>query len=129
MFRYEISPYENVNNPQYKFYKLYINGVCRFDEFIEGMEHNINDKKQFRSIIAYMDCLTDQNHLPSSKFNHINDSNRDDLYEFKKDKIRVYVIKQKPNCFIVIGGYKSTQKKDIPILKSIIKDFPKAYEI
>ncbi|MDE7180658.1 MAG: hypothetical protein K2N88_05620 [Muribaculaceae bacterium] len=72
-----------------------------------------------------MDNLTDQNRFPKTKFNHIEDKDRSDLFEFKKDRLRVYVIKQKPNFFIVIAGYKGTQKKDIKKLKSLIKDFTK----
>ncbi len=128
MHDYEVKIYEGVNNPQYVFYKLYIDGKCLFDEFLENIEKNKADKKLYRYIVAYMDALTDQNRFPSSKFNHIEDTSRYDIYEFKKDRIRVYVLKQKPNCFIVLGGFKATQKKDINILKSIIKDFPKEYK-
>lgn len=58
-----------------------------------------------------MDCLTDQIRLPRTKFNHIDDNHRSDIFEFKKDRLRVYVIKQKPNVFIVIGGFKGNQKR------------------
>lgn len=128
MHDYEVKIYEGVNNPQYVFYKLYIDGKCLFDEFLENIEKNKADKKLYRYIVAYMDALTDQNRFPSSKFNHIEDTSRYDIYEFKKDRLRVYVLKQKPNFFIVLGGFKATQKKDINILKSIIKDFPKEYK-
>ena len=63
------------------------------------------------------------------KFNHIEDAIRSDIYEFKKDRLRVYVIKQKPNFYIILGGFKGSQKKDIKLLKSMIKDFPKDYKI
>ena len=76
-----------------------------------------------------MDSLTDQIRLPRTKFNHIDDNNRSDIFEFKKDRLRVYVIKQKPNVFIVIGGFKGNQKKDINILKSRIKNFPEDFTL
>ncbi len=72
-----------------------------------------------------MDNLTDGNRFPATKFNHIEDSQRSDMFEFKKDRLRIYVIKQKPDIYIVVGGFKGTQKKDIKLLKSLIKDFPK----
>lgn len=81
----------------------------------------------YANIIAYMDIISDSIRLPSTKFNHVVDSNRKDIFEFKKDRLRVYVIKQKPNFFIVIAGYKGTQKKDISKLKSLIRDFPENY--
>ena len=127
MSEYFINPYEDVNNPQYNFHKLYIDGVCQYDDFLEEIERNANDKKLFNGIIRYMDCISDQVRLPKTKFNHIVSNDRSDIFEFKKDRLRVYVIKQKPNFFIVIGGYKGTQKNDIDNLKSRIKDFPKNF--
>ena len=129
MSDYSITPYDDVNNPQYSFYKLYVNGVCQFDDFLKEIERNKSDKKLFSYIIRYMDCMTDQIRLPKTKLNHIESNDRTDIFEFKKDRLRVYVLKQKPNVFIVIGGYKATQKKDISVLKSRIKDFPKNYEL
>lgn len=76
-----------------------------------------------------MDVITDQNRFPFTKFNHIQDAERHDIFEFKKDRLRVYVIKQKPNFYIVIGGFKGTQNKDIDKLKLMIKDFPKEYAV
>ncbi len=125
MPEYKTELYTDVNNPQYTFHKLFIDGVCYFDEFLQKISHNASDKKLFNYIISYMDNLTDQNRFPKTKFNHIEDKDRSDLFEFKKDRLRVYVIKQKPNFFIVIAGYKGTQKKDIKKLKSLIKDFTK----
>lgn len=129
MCKYSTQPYEDVNNPQYTFYKLYIDGVCQFDDFLKDLERNANDKKLFYYILRYMDGITDQIRYPKTKFNHIEDERRSDIFEFKKDRLRVYVIKQKPNFFVVIGGYKGTQKKDINVLKSKIKDFPKNFEL
>lgn len=125
MSDYETKPCEDVNNPQYKFYKLYVDGVCQFDQFLDDISKNVADSKLYSYIIAYMDNLTDGNRFPSTKFNHIEDSRRNDLFEFKKDRLRVYVIKQKPDIYIVVGGFKGSQKKDIKLLKSLIKDFPK----
>lgn len=129
MPEYSTAPYTDTNNPQYGFYKLYVDGVCQFDEFLKEIKKNKSDQKLFNYIIRYMDGLTDQNRYPKTKFNHIEDSHRSDIFEFKKDRLRVYVIKQKPNIFIVIGGYKSTQKKDINNLKSKVRDFPKDYKV
>ena len=125
MPEYSTVPYDDVRNPQYTFHKLIVDGVCYFDEFLQEIDQNVIDKKLFNYIAHYMDSITDQNRFPASKFNHIEDNDRSDLFEFKKDRMRVYVIKQRPNFFIVIGGFKSTQKKDIKKFKSLIKDFPK----
>lgn len=58
-----------------------------------------------------------QNLLRSGMFNHIHGKkkDRDDVYEFKKGRLRVYVILQKPNVFLLLGGFKVDQKRiDIP---------------
>lgn len=125
MHAYEKKLYTDVNNPQYKFYKLYVDGMCRFDEFLNALQRNKSDKKLYNAIVAYMDKLTDQTRFPAKIFNHIVDEDRHDLYEFKKDRLRVYVVRQRPDVYIVIGGFKATQKNDIEKLKSLIKDFPK----
>lgn len=124
MTKYRTEIYEDVHNPQYSFRKLYIDGRCQFDEFLEHIARNKNDMKLYRYIISYMDSLTDQIRFPASKFNHIEAKERSDIFEFKKDRLRVYVIKQKPDVFIVIGGYKGRQEKDINRLKNLIKEFP-----
>ena len=125
MPEYKTVKYDDVNNPQYSFYKLIIDGVCHFDEFLQGIDKNSADRKVYNAIIRYMDSITDQIRLPRTKFRQIEDSGRSDLFEFKKDRIRIYVIKQRPNFFIVIGGFKSSQTKDIKKFKVLIKDFPK----
>ena len=40
--------------------------------------------------------------LPKTKFRYIGDKQHPDLYEFKKNDIRVYVIMRKPNIFVAI---------------------------
>ena len=115
--------FDLTNNPEYTYYKLYVDGKCAFDDFLEEVKRNIADKKSLYSIIAYMDSLGALM-IPKTKFNHIEGSKRKDLFEFKKDRLRVYVIKQKPNIYIVMGGYKNTQKKDIYTLIHKTKDFP-----
>ena len=103
---------------------MFVDGKCEFDDFLQEVNKNVADKKNMNSIIAYMDSLSAQL-LPSIIYNHIESGERHDLYEFKKKNLRVYVIDQRPNIYIVMGGYKSTQKKkDIPRLIRKTKDFP-----
>ena len=65
--------------------------------------------------------------LPKEKFRHIEPSNnkeRNDLFEFKEKSLRVYVILQFPSIYIIRGGWKKEQLKDISKLKRDTKDFP-----
>lgn len=125
MTEYRTELFDLTNNPNYTYYKLFVDGKCEFDVFFEEITKNMADKKNMNAIVAYMDSMSAQL-LPSTIYNHIKSGERNDLYEFKKKNLRVYVIDQRPNIYIVMGGYKSSQKKkDIPRLIRKTKDFPK----
>ena len=124
MPEYSTKRFDLTNNPNYTYYRLFVDGKCEFDDFLQEVNKNVADKKNMNAIIAYMDSLSAQL-LPSTIYKHIESGERHDLYEFKKKNLRVYVIDQRPNIYIVMGGYKSTQKKkDIPRLIRKTKDFP-----
>ena len=124
MPEYSTKLFDLTNNPNYTYYRLFVDGKCEFNDFLQEVNKNVADKKNMNAIIAYMDSLSAQL-LPSIIYNHIESGERHDLYEFKKKNLRVYVIDQRPNIYIVMGGYKSTQKKkDIPRLIRKTKDFP-----
>lgn len=64
--------------------------------------------------------------LPKTKFRQINVSPpRTDVFEFKKNNLRIYVILQKPDVYVVMGGYKNTQKQDVAVLGKRLKGFNK----
>lgn len=113
-----------VNNPTYRYYKLYVDDKCQFDDFYNEIVKDVRKAKDLSGIINLMDNLG-AILLPAAKFNHIKDSQRSDLYEFKKNSLRVYVINQKPEIYVVMGGEKKEQKQDIANFKRKIKDFPK----
>lgn len=48
---------------------------------------------------------------------------RDDVYEFKKDDIRIYVIKKYPSIFVILGAYKGTQDKNISRINKLFGGF------
>lgn len=54
---------------------------------------------------------------------------RNDLYEFKSKHLRVYVVLQKPNVFVVMGGSKNTQDTDPAALHKRLKGFPTQLDI
>lgn len=114
---YEIKDCDLVNNQNgYTFKKMYINGVCQFDDFYEEVHASKNEYKNLVAIMALMQCFSDIL-LPKEKFRQIKDIGRDDIYEFKKKGLRVYVLLCKPDVVIILGGYKKDQKKDISRLK------------
>lgn len=122
-FRTEI--FELVNNNEYNFYKLYIDDVSHFDEFCKKIETFYREKKSLESIIALMDSFSASLLLPKKKFRQINGIKRQDVFEFKKDNVRVYVIKDDTNkeFYVVMGGLKKEQDADLKRLQTRIKGF------
>lgn len=118
---YTISRFEPVNNKEYNFYEVSVNGKCLYQEFVKGL--STRDLKKLINIYAYMDCLSPSNLLPSSKFRQIKGLRRNDVYEFKKNDIRIYVIKKRPDIYVVLGGYKGSQDKDINRIDKLFNDF------
>lgn len=119
--KYAISRFEPVNNKEYSFYEVSVNGKCLYQEFIKGL--STRDTKKLMNIYACMDSLSPSNLLPASKFRQIKGLKRNDVYEFKKNDIRIYVIKKKPNIYVVLGGYKGSQDKDINRIDKLFNDF------
>lgn len=116
----------NKNNVQ--FYELELDGKRLFSEFHENLI-DANDKKKFIAIIALMDNFSFNQKLPDKLFKQIKSIGRKDVYEFKKANLRVYVIMQKPNMFIILGGYKTNQQKDIEKIDRYTKRLPELLTI
>lgn len=122
---YSREKFDLVENDEFVFYKLVLDDWCQFDEFIAEIEKNVRDSKSFSGIIALMDAFSSKIMLPNTKFRNIHLGHRNDLFEFKKNDIRVYVIKGTSDITIAMGGYKKEQDKDISKLKRNLKDYPK----
>lgn len=120
---YSSTIFELVENPKYTFYKLYFNGKCQFDDFLEKIQKIPQDAKNMNKVVALMDMFGCYK-LPITKFRQIKNMSRPDVFEFKSKNIRVYVIFQKPNVYIALGGYKDTQDRDIKLLKERYRRFP-----
>ena len=119
--KYELRKFEPVNNKTYQFHEVSVNGKYLFQEFVENLKDQ-RDIKKLINIYSYMDMLS-ASMLPKSKFRHIEGLKRNDVYEFKKDDIRVYVIMQRPSVFVVLGAYKGTQNKEIKRIDKLFDGF------
>lgn len=114
---------EIVNNENgFVFYKLLIDDICHFDCFVEGLKRFPREMKSLYSIFAYMDMFSSRK-IPESKFRNIKNANRKDVFEFKKDNIRVYVILQNPEVYVITGGFKKNQKNDVERIVRQVKNF------
>lgn len=126
MTEYTTAIFEDVRNENgFRFFKLRINGKCQFEEFyndIRENHRNSQDNRNLDKIIALMDFYG-VTLLPKEKFRMIKDGSRSDVFEFKAKNIRVYVVIHRPEVYIVMGGYKANQEKDINRLLLRIKGF------
>jgi hypothetical protein len=114
MTTFVLEEMEEVPKGKLHFHKLVINGSSLFDEFAQEVLSNAQDTKSLNVIRAYMCYMAERDaQLPKTKFNSIKERGSVVGYEFKSGLLRVYVVKQEPNVYVVMGGYKSNQKKDI----------------
>ena len=107
---------------------MLIDGKCQFDEFASEAEKIATNKKSLANIYYRMDSFDPDLKQPKEKFNYIEGRKHDrkDVYEFKKDQLRVYVILIKPNIFVVCGAIKKDkkdQKRDIKRLFNAVNAF------
>lgn len=114
--------FDLIHNESYTYYKLYINNKCQFDEFCEEVKRRVSDNESLQAIYGYMELLGALP-LPESKHRIIKDAEQRDIWEFKKNSIRVYVVKTMKEVYIVMGGYKADQKRDIERVKRRVKQF------
>ena len=114
-----------VNNNEYVYYKLLIDNISYFDRFCQEIERLSKEKNALVAIIGLMEDFSASLMLPKEKFRQIKNLSRNDVFEFKKKNVRVYVVKdeQEKTIYIVMGGLKNNQDKDIEKLKNRIKGF------
>lgn len=121
--KYEEKIFEPINNKTYEFREVSVNGRFLFQEFIDNLKDTPKDMKKIMQIYAYMNEFSPSILLPKTKFRQIKGVKRDDVYEFKKDDIRIYVIKRYPSIFVILGAYKGTQDKSINRIDKLFGGF------
>lgn len=83
------------------------------------------NKKDLEMIYAYMNMVANGEHIPGTKY-HILERDKNDPYqdfEFKHGKLRVYGIKIPAGKLVVLGSYKSQEKRSIKQLRSFKKQY------
>lgn len=123
MYEYELEPFDIIKNDHYRFHEMKINGRCYFSDFYESIKNDKQSLKNMDYIFALMENFGPDLLLPKEKFRQVENLGRNNLFEFKKNNIRVYVIKKEPDMLVVLGGSKNTQPADYKWLKKALKDF------
>ncbi len=121
--KYQTRKFEPVNNKYYQFYEVSVDGKYHFQEFINSLKDERKDLKKLYAIYGYMDSFSPHNLLPKEKFRSVECKKCKNVYEFKKNDIRVYVIFERPNVFIILGAYKATQKLDTKRIDRLFNGF------
>lgn len=119
--KYQVRKFEPVNNSSYQFLEVAVNG--KFQEFVDNLKDERRDLKKLNAIYGYMDSLSPSNLLPKTKFRAIKSKKCKNVYEFKKNDIRVYVILERPNVYVILGAYKSNQDLDIKKIDKLFNGF------
>lgn len=106
-----------------KFYKLLKDEEAPFDLFYEEVNKDAKHKKDILHILSMMDYMAEKDViLPKEKVNSIKEGDKVIGIEFKKNDLRVYCLKQDLDIFVVMGGYKKNQVRDINYLKRLLKE-------
>lgn len=110
------------------FYDLKVDEVGQFESFSNELEEQY--KSELVTLNARMDLVANLNRLPKEKFRDITPKKQTvKEYEFKTRHLRLYAIHiEKTGKVIVLGGYKNTQKSDIPSFRSLKSQFLKSLE-
>ncbi|MBF1558163.1 MAG: hypothetical protein HXO13_02230 [Prevotella salivae] len=123
MSKFETELFDLINNENgFVFYKLLINGKSMFDYFVGRIRASSPEERHLKKIYAYMDSFSKEL-MPKTKFRNIKCAERKDIFEFKSKNVRVYVIIQEPSVYVVAGGLKASQDKDIKRIVQQIKEF------
>jgi len=102
------------------FFELVVDDNSQFDDYCEAIKGNRQYYSELLKIFTLMNQVSQLNMLPQTKFKDIT-PNKESVkeYEFKSKHLRVYAFHmEKTGKIVAYGGYKNTQKDDIPKFRS-----------
>ena len=103
-----------------QFFELIIDGNSQFDNYSKEIKENKQYYSELLKIFTLMDQVAQLKMLPQTKFKDITPKKESvKEYEFKTKHLRVYVFHmEKTGKIVAYGGYKNSQKDDIPKFRS-----------
>ena len=122
---YQTTLYDVIHNKNgYTYYKLIIDGVSHYDEFVDSLKKLPNEQRSLKKVLTLMEKFSPTVQLMENRFRQIKGLKRNDVYEFKDPPcVRIYIVLQKPNIFIVDGSTKKKQNAAIDRIGRLLKEF------
>jgi hypothetical protein len=123
-----------------QFYQLTIDDTPNYSNLLPGELENdrktgvldeyeaqlqTQDRKDLASIYAYMERISNNQHVDGTKYHTLGRPSNDPYtdFEFKKGKLRVYGIQTPDGKVIVLGGFKKKEDANIKRLRSLKKQY------
>lgn len=103
-----------------QFFELVVDDNSQFDDYCQTIKDNKQYYSELLKIFTLMNQVSQLKMLPQTKFKDIT-PNKESVkeYEFKSKHLRVYAFHlEKTGKIVAYGGYKNTQKDDIPKFRS-----------
>lgn len=122
---YEKTLFDIIHNPNgYVYYKLLIDGISHYDRFVDSLKKLPNEQRSLKKVLALMERFSPKVQLLENRFRQIKGLKRSDVFEFKDPPcVRIYVVLQKPNIYIVDGSTKKNQQSTIDRIGRLLKEF------
>ncbi|CAN5174548.1 hypothetical protein BH09BAC6_BH09BAC6_16800 [soil metagenome] len=123
MSKFALKEFNNVNGT-ITFFKIIEDGFCYWDDFCKSIQRDGTWVEQLDVLVSQMDDKANLKPLSEKKYKEISTGiNGIKGFEFRTKDLRAYGIKDAQGNIIIYAGKKSTQPKDIPKLKSIVKRY------
>ena len=113
-----------------QFFELVVDDKSQFDDYCQAIKDNQQYYSELLKIFTLMNQVSQLKMLPQTKFKDIT-PNKESVkeYEFKSKHLRVYAFHmEKTGKIVAYGGYKNTQKDDIPKFRSYKSRYLKSFQ-
>jgi len=113
-----------------QFFELIVDESSQFDDYCQAIKDNKQYYSELLKIFTLMNQVSQLKMLPQTKFKDIT-PNKESVkeYEFKSKHLRVYAFHmEKTGKIVAYGGYKNTQKDDIPKFRSYKSRYLKSFQ-
>ena len=122
MSKFALKELTQVAKGPVKFFKLIENKRCPFDDFCTEIKREGNLSGYLNAIYRIMDRVAKGEPLANGMVGSIKGGNKNE-FEFRKEDLRVYFIRNSEGHIIISGGKKTNQKKDIEKFQNMHQRF------